>query len=82
MKAITFFRFISAVHPENPIHTLSFSIGLYLRKTSCNRVTFDLDVCDVDLDMQMSFLNAELFEGYDGCRKMRPWKINLSAPIL
>ena len=56
MKDITFTRFIPAVHAENT-HAI-FVPSLVSPRQVHSHVTSDFDVCEVDLDRQMSFLNA------------------------
>ena len=71
MKEMTSIWFIQKAHinlvsvvyssytVENPVHTLSFSSRLYPRQVH-NHVTSDFDVCEVDPDTEMNFLNAAL----------------------
>ena len=60
-KIVTFIRFyIKVSHAENSVSTLFFSDRLYPRKV-IRHMTCDFDLREVDLDVQMTFINAAPF---------------------
>ena len=57
MKDVTFTWPTPVLHMENSVTMLFFSAHLYPEKV-VRHMTSNFDVCDVDLDMEMSFLNT------------------------
>ena len=64
MKDVTFIRPIPVLHAERPVPELpDFAPVACIPRKAIRHVTSDSDVCEVDLDMQMSFLNAASCKG-------------------
>ena len=62
-KTLLFYVYIQRLHEKRRIHlihSMLFSVTCTTGKV-IRHMTSDFDVCEVDLDMQMSFLNDKLF---------------------
>ena len=57
MKDVTFIQFIPVLHAENFVPMLFFC-GRLCPQRGYRHMTSDFDICENDLDMQMSFLKA------------------------
>ena len=57
MKGVTFSWSMPVLHAKNSVATLFLSGCLYPQKV-IRHMASDFDVCEINLDMQMSFLNA------------------------
>ena len=62
MKAVTFIRSFPVIHAGHFVPTLFYfsPVACTPRKVSRHMIS-NFDVCKVDVDMQMSFLNAALY---------------------
>ena len=69
MKDVTFIRSIPVSHAENSVLTLFFS-G---RKKVIRQTTSEFDVYEVDLDVQMTFLNAATWS-FQSQKIKIPWQ--------
>ena len=70
MKDVTFIRSIHVLHAENSSHTLFFSGRLCTPRMVIRHMTSNCDVCNVDMDMQMS------------CQNAAPWVLALFSLLL
>ena len=61
MTDVTFIRSIPVLLAEENLYRRYFSLVACNARKGIRHMTSDFDVCEVDLDMQMSFLNAAPF---------------------
>ena len=65
MNNFTFIRLIPVLHADNSVPMLFSSGHLYPKKVFFRRLASDRDVREVDLNMQMSFLDAATWEEHE-----------------